>query len=134
MHKLHPAVKAIVQRGKKFLVIKQEISGRTLWSLPGGKVKFRESPYDALIREVMEEVHLPIKIIKPLGIFWFFRDDDSQVICTTFICTTNSYDIDLTKSPANENIAEYRWVTKKEFLGSQYTVGHNSMKELIAQL
>ncbi len=134
MHKLHPAVKAIIQRGEKFLVIKQEFLGRTVWDIPGGKVDFGESPYDTLTREVMEEINLSIKIVKPLGMFWFFRHDNDQVICNTFLCTADNYDIDITKNPADENITEYKWVTKDEFLSDAYEVGHDSMKQLFAQL
>ena len=132
--RLHPAVKAIIQRGEKFLVIKQEFSDKTVWDLPGGKVDYDENPYKTLEREVMEEIHLSINIVKPLGFFWFFRFDDSQVICTTFLCTADDYDIDITKNPADENITEYRWVTKDEFLSDEYKVSHDSMKKLFALL
>ncbi|MCK4744468.1 NUDIX hydrolase [Candidatus Parcubacteria bacterium] len=134
MHKLHPAIKAIIQQDEKFLVIKQEFFGKTVWDLPGGKVDYGESPYETLTREVMEEIHLSVKIIKPLGLFWFFRCDDDQVVCMTFLCTANNYDIDLTKNPADENIVEYRWVTKNEFLSDEYKVAHNSIKKLFTLL
>jgi len=52
------------------------------------------------------------------------------VICTTFVCTANNYDVDLTKNPANENIVEYRWVTKDEFFSNEYKVGHDGIKKL----
>ena len=57
MNRVYPAVKAIIQRGEKFLVIKQEFADKTVWDLPGGKVDFGESPYDTLVREVNEEIH-----------------------------------------------------------------------------
>ena len=120
MKRVHPAVKAIIQRGNEFLVIKQELSDKTVWDLPGGRVDHGESPYDTLVREVKEEVCLSIKIVKPLGFFWFFRQDKDQVICTTFLCSVDDHEIDLTKNPAEENIVEYRWVTKDEFLRNEY--------------
>lgn len=133
MNRVHPAVKAIIQRGEKFLVIKQELPDKVVWDFPGGKVDYGESPYDTLIREVKEEIHLSINIIKPLGFFWFFRQDKDQVVCTTFLCTADG-EIDLTKNPADENITEFKWITKDEFLSDAYTVSHDSMKKLFALL
>ncbi len=130
MNRVHPAVKAIIQRGEKFLVIKQKLPDKIVWDLPGGKVDYGESPYDTLVREVKEEIHLSIKIVKLIGFCWFFRQDKDQVVCTTFLCTTNNYDVDLSKNPADENITEYRWVTKDEFLSDEYEVGHDSIKKL----
>ena len=134
MKKLHPAVKAIIQQGKKFLVIKQEFKNNVIWDLPGGKVDFGENPYATLTREVREEIHLSIEIIKPIGLFWFFKYDGDQVICTTFLCRADNYDIDITKNPADENITEFKWVTKDEFLSEEYNVGHKSLKQLFALL
>lgn len=134
MNRVFPAVKAIIQQGEKFLVIKQEFANKIVWDLPGGKVDFGESPYDTLVREVYEEVCLSINIIKPLGFFWFFRDDGNQVVCTTFLCTADDYKISIANNPADENITEYTWVTKDEFLGDTYKVGHESLKKLFALL
>ena len=134
MNRVFPAVKAIIQNGEKFLVIKQAFAGKTVWDLPGGRVDYGESPYDTLVREVMEETHLSINIVKPIGFFWFFRFDGDQVVCTTFLCNADNYEIDITKNPADENITEFRWVTKDEFLSDEYTVSDDSMKKLFALL
>ena len=48
MKKLFPAVKAIIQQGDKFLVIRQEFNNTHAWDLPGGRVDFGEpvrNPY-----------------------------------------------------------------------------------------
>lgn len=135
MSKTFPAVKAIILDGDKFLVIKQIVGDLTIWDLPGGKVEHGESPYDTLKREVKEEVNLDIEIVKPVGIWWFFRiDNNDQVVCTTFVCKPKTNDIDLTKNPAQENINEFKWVTKDEFLREEYKTSHESLKKLIADL
>ncbi|EKE10915.1 MAG: NUDIX hydrolase [uncultured bacterium] len=137
MKKLHPAVKAVIKKNNKFLVIKQKFLDKIVWDLPGGLVDFGEDPYNALIREVKEEVNLSIKIVRPIGLFWFFRYDGDQVICNTFLCKASRYDVDMTKALHEKNIVkqiEYSWVTKDEFLSSNYKVGHDSMKKLIEVL
>ena len=133
-HIVYPAVKALIQRDGKFLIVKQVLKDKTIWDFPGGRVDYGESPYETLMREVKEEVHLSIKIENVIGIFWFFRQDKDQVVCTTFSCTADDYDIDLSKNPADEDIDEYRWVTKEEFLSDEYEVSHKSIKDLIASL
>jgi ADP-ribose pyrophosphatase YjhB (NUDIX family) len=40
-----------------------------LWNLPGGGVEAHESPWDAVIREVMEEVGLVVRVERLLGIY-----------------------------------------------------------------
>lgn len=134
MAKVYAAVKAIIQKDNKFLVIKQGFDGKSVWDLPGGRVNFGESPYDTLAREVNEEVHLSVYIVKPLGLFWFFRYDGDQVVCFTFLCATKNFEIDLTKNPANENVIKYKWVTKEEFLSDEYVVLHDSLKKLFTLL
>ncbi len=135
MKEVYTAIKAIIKYNEKFLIIKQSFLGKEAWDLPGGRVEFGESPYDTLKREIREEVNLVVRIIKPLGLFWFFRYDGAQVICTTFIChIDNTNNIDLSKSPDGENIIEYRWVTKEEFLSEKYNVIHDSLKNLLKLL
>lgn len=134
MNRVIPSIKAIIQQGEKFLVIKQEIANKIVWDLPGGKVDFGESPYNTLTREIKEELNLSINIVKPLGLFWFFISSGDQIVCTTFLCTADNYEIDLTKNPADENITEYKWVTKNEFLSDEYKVDHESIKELFTLL
>ncbi|MBU0648485.1 NUDIX hydrolase [Patescibacteria group bacterium] len=128
------AVKAIVQKEDKFLVIKQEFGNQTYWDLPGGRVDHGESPYDTLIREVKEETALDITIDKPLGMFWFFRFDNIQIVATTFLCTPQTDSVDLAQNPAVEDITEFIWVTRDEFLSDKYHVQHQSLKELIKKL
>lgn len=130
-NKIHPAVKAIIQHGNKFLLIKQALSRKVVWDLPGGKIQYGESPYDTLLREVKEEVQLTIKIIKPVGIFWFFGENHDQVVCTTFLCAINNPKINLFQNPdTSENIIEFRWFTKEEILNDKFEILNISLKNL----
>lgn len=130
MAKVYAAVKALIEKDGKFLMIESEFNNKKYLDLPGGKVEYGESPYDALIREVKEEVFLDIEIIKPLGIWWFFRESDNgQVICNTFICKAKNANIDLTKNPANENILNYYWLEKEKLL-SLKNLPNDSLRKL----
>ncbi|MFC2142917.1 NUDIX domain-containing protein [Candidatus Aenigmatarchaeota archaeon] len=131
------AVKAIIQDGDKFLLIKTLYKGKTFWDLPGGKIVYGENPHDTLHREIKEETGLDVDIINPMGVWWFFRIvDKKQVVCNTFLCKPKHTNVDTTKNPSNEeNIQEFRWVTKDEFLSDEYdTTGYESLKELISRL
>lgn len=138
MSQVKAAVKAIItNQENKFLAIKQIVGDLIIWDLPGGKVEYGENPYDTLIREVKEETYLDIEIQNIIGLWWFFRTklDNNQVVCTTFLCSMkNSNDVDLTKNPADENISEFKWVTKEEFLTAAYPVSDESLKTLINKL
>lgn len=134
MLQVFPAVKAIIKNKNKFLIIKQVVEGREFWDLPGGKIEYGETPYECLSREVKEETGLEIKIGKIIGLWWFSRTDQNQVVCTTFLCTTKKFQVDLNSNPTKEPIQEFRWVTKAEFLSDKYSVSNGSLKELIKTL
>ena len=126
------AVKALIEDKNRYLIIRQEVKDKLFWDLPGGRVEHGESPYDTLLREVKEETKLDIKIIKPVGIWWFFRlKDNDQVVCNTFLCKPKHLDVGINSNPADENIKEFRWLTKEEILDLDI---YPSLKELIKSI
>lgn len=128
---LHPAIKALILHQGKILILKVTLGDRVFWELPGGKVEYGENPYDTLHREVQEEVSLEIDIIKPLGLWWFIRKNDQhQVVCTTFLCTPKTTDVDIHSNPVPEAITDYAWVTPQNFLTDQY-LANDTLKQLI---
>ena len=128
------AAKAIIKRDGRFLALKQNINGKEIWDLPGGRLKDRESPRFALSREVKEETGLSITIEKSAGI-WDFRRilDGAHVACITYICRAEG-SIKLQEDDPEEIISGYEWVSKNEFLSEKYPVGDMSLKELIMRL
>ena len=52
----------------EILLLKHVFRDRYPWGLPGGWVRRREQPRDALQREVLEEIGLPIHIVAPVGV------------------------------------------------------------------
>ncbi|MFH1560977.1 MAG: NUDIX hydrolase [Patescibacteria group bacterium] len=132
MKQVFPAVKAVILNKGKFLIIKQNINQS--WDLPGGKIEHGETPKETLFREVKEETCLDIEIVECLGMWWFFRTvDGNQVVCTTFLCSPKTDNVDISKNPTSEGIEEFKWVTKDEFLGDGYTPVHQSLKDLVSK-
>ena len=58
-------------------------TGAGLWEFPGGKIEVGESPEQALIREIDEELALPIRVLSPLG--------SSSLEVTKFILELTAY-------------------------------------------
>ena len=133
--KVLASVKAVIMNGDKFLFLKETFNGKLIYDLPGGKVEHGENPYESLHREIMEETCLEVEILKPLGMWWFFRmKDNNQVICNTFLCKPKHTNVDISKNPVNEPIFDYLWITKKDFLNGNYDEGNFGMKELIKKI
>ena len=52
----------------KVLMVKQR-TGRKLWALPGGKVRWKESLKDGLSREIKEETDLKVLLATPCAYY-----------------------------------------------------------------
>jgi 8-oxo-dGTP diphosphatase len=53
------------------------------WNLPGGGVEAAESPWNAAVREVREEVGLDVEIVRLTGVYW---KPQEQEIVFNFEC------------------------------------------------
>ena len=63
---LRPRACAAIIRDGKILMVRHQDNGRDYWTLPGGGVIEGESLEQATIREVLEETHLDISVVKLL--------------------------------------------------------------------
>ena len=118
MLKVIASVKALIAQKGKILLVYEKLRKNGTWDLPGGKIEYGETPHEALNREIREELNISIEIKNPLGVYWFYTEHNKhEVICSTFLCTgVEGSVIDISKNPADENITEYKWVTKKDIL------------------
>jgi 8-oxo-dGTP pyrophosphatase MutT (NUDIX family) len=123
------AVKAVIVHDHKLLVVKE--AGDDWWSLPGGGIEYSETPGQALGRELVEELGIPVGDYQT----------DGQLILAT---TTDIVDgipkanlfmrVQLLSEPVvpTTDVDECRWVTSKEL--SELTVSPsaaNAIKHLL---
>jgi 8-oxo-dGTP diphosphatase len=57
----------IVKGGRVLMVRRRQQEGRLLWAFPGGGIEAGETPEQAAVREVAEEVALEAKAVRVLG-------------------------------------------------------------------
>ena len=87
-----PCAAAVIRRHDGILLQRRNDDGR--WGLPGGAIDPGESPAQAIVREVYEEVGLrvrPTRLIGVFGAFPLFRHvypngDEVHVVVTIFSC------------------------------------------------
>jgi len=125
------AMKALVVQEGKFLALELEIGRKRLWDLPGGKVEDGEKPMETLLREVKEETGLDVNVGGCLGVYHFIRKTDGQlVVCSVFRCPAGENAKVILPHKSNESIASGKWLSKEEFLASEFEAPE-SLKELV---
>jgi len=126
-----PAVKALIERDSKILVLKTETENDSFWVLPGGRVEYGEEPLEALQREIQEEISADAEINDPIGMYYFYigeKGKGNQVVLTAFEADIADQEIDISSNPANENITEYSWMKPEELIEE---TSNDSLAELI---
>jgi 8-oxo-dGTP pyrophosphatase MutT (NUDIX family) len=79
--------------------------GHKYWTLPGGGVKRRESPAQAAVREVAEEVGVTLGEIEPIGEYFSTRHySKDTVYCFRARVDKADHEID------RKEILEARWI------------------------
>lgn len=126
------AVKALIEKNGKFLVLKTRIDeGEHIWTLPGGKVEYGEAPMEALHREVDEETSLEIDVKNCVGMYHFFigpENNGNQVVLTAFTAKIEDGIVNIKDNPADEEIVGYQWIKPEKFLEK---TENDSLKRLI---
>jgi acetyl-CoA carboxylase carboxyl transferase subunit beta len=105
------AVGAIVFRedGAVLLVRRKNPPLAGSWTLPGGRVEKKESPEDAIVREVREETALEVVVVKLVETFVLEREGFSYRIMD-FLCRVISGDV-----RAADDASEAHWVLPAQF-------------------
>lgn len=138
MPQVRTSTKALIRHQGKYLVLKEKLpSSDEVWDLPGGKIEYGESPEEALLREVKEELDLTVEVIKPVGMYYFFtQGEKDQIICHVFLCEVlgDEIKIDTSKNPADEEFVDIRWLSLAEILTNQEISLGESFRKLIESL
>ena len=96
-------VSCIILHKDKVLLVKHTY-GKKLWSTVGGGIKTNESPKQAILREVKEEIGLKLKTVKKVGVIHYekeYKKDTIHIFLTN--STTTKIKIDYAE------IAEANW-------------------------
>ena len=105
------AAAVIIQEGKVFSA--QRGPGRNLaclWEFPGGKIEEDESPRQALIREIKEELLIEVDVAPEAFDQVRYDYDFGRVELTTFLCRLKD------EAPRLCEHIDFRWLSADELL------------------
>lgn len=77
------------------------------WEFPGGRLEFGESPMQALKREINEETGLEVEKLILLNAWNSFKDECTEIIGLTYICTANGDNVMLSKEHSDYELVTY---------------------------
>lgn len=101
----------IFRHGKLLVARQGENSNRPWkWEFPGGKVKVGESPEQALVREIKEELNVRIRVDAPLEAVVSLLPGH-EITLRPFLCRIVSGEPELSEH------AEFRWISLGEVPG-----------------
>lgn len=107
--RLREGVKVLCRReGRVLLVEEAHADGTPFWTLPGGGVEPGESPWEALHREVREELRCVVTGVEHVGAMWYRHTSRPGVVTRYAV-----YAGELVSSPEpnpDEGVRSYRWV------------------------
>lgn len=115
------AVRAVILRAGRLLIVNAHAGSDRLWCAPGGGVEPHRSLHENLLREVFEETGLAVVIGPPCLINEFHDPDgDFHQVDVYFRCRILSGDPEGDWTDPEGIVTHRRWVTRAE-LG---TLGH----------
>lgn len=111
MKKQIKAVSAIIKKDGKILLIKRgKNPWKDMWGTSGGKIDEGETPNDAIIREINEELSVKFYPIKKIKTYHF---EDERNSCDTIVFFGK---IDGEIKIKKDEISELKWLPPKEAL------------------
>lgn len=111
-----PCNAVIIENEKReFLLVKRKMEPRAgTWDLPGGFLKPGENFFNSVKREVKEELHVEIEVIKITGIYedaYLFQGILNPTLCITVEAKILSGNL-----RADDDAEEYRYFPRDEVL------------------
>jgi 8-oxo-dGTP pyrophosphatase MutT (NUDIX family) len=139
-------VAAIVERGGRFLMVEEPISGRLVLNQPAGHLEDRESLVEAVIRETREETAWRLHPEALVGIYlWRNPDSERSYVRFAFCGTVDQHDA---TQPLDQGIQRALWLTRDQLLAQtgrlrsplvmrcldDYTLGRRRPLDTVAML
>ena len=117
----------IIKNGKVFATQRGYGEFKDWWEFPGGKIEKRESPKEALVREIREELDAEIEVGELLEtVEWDYPDFHLTMHC--FICSLMSESMHL-----NEHEAA-AWLTRGTLRSVKWLPADEGLIPLIEEL
>ena len=111
MKKQIKAVSVIIKKDNNILLIKRgKDPWKNMWGTPGGKIEDGESPKDAIIREIHEELSVKLHLIRKIKKYHF---EDEKYACDTIVFLGT---VEGEPKIQEEEISEIRWLSPEEAL------------------
>ncbi len=113
-----PSVVALIfDQKERLLVVRLGGHRNELWGLPGGRIELDETPEDALMREVMEEIGVRVKVDSLHGVYagegfrlTYPNGDQGAYVMIAYRCTIIGGDI----SVDDDEVTDARYVRDDE--------------------
>lgn len=116
--RIQPVVIAVIKEGDKYLLTRRVDLDATekryapfVWNLPGGGIKFGETPENAIVREIKEELGFEIEIKQILPKLFSETRSRWQGIFLCYLCKIKDKD---PKIVLNYEADQYGWFTSQE--------------------
>jgi 8-oxo-dGTP diphosphatase len=115
-----PCVGAVVtdEQGRLLMIQRGHDPGAGLWSIPGGRIEPGETDVQALVREMLEETNLQVKVGKLVGSVQRQGPGDMVIDIRDYAATVTGGTL-----RAGDDAADARWVTAAELARLEVTDG-----------
>lgn len=127
MNVVNVSVAIITDSSERFLITRRalDIPHGGLWEVPGGKVEPEETPYDAIVREVYEEVGLKIQTAKFVG-------EVRHAYPEKHVCL-NVFQVlqYVGEASRHDGQLDLRWVTEEELSNFQFPEANYDVMKLV---
>ncbi len=127
MNVVNVSVAIITDASKRFLITRRalHIPHGGLWEVPGGKVEPEETPHEALLREIHEEVGLQIEAVDFLGEVYHSYPEKNVCLHVFKVLKYQG------EAVCNDGQIALRWVSQEELKHFEFPEANHAVMQLI---